>query len=118
MESHVFHSLYRAVQSNTVSNTTVDHLKNETLVSSSDGFSVTQRILIFFGLTVFAIVTNFARMFVFYTICVNASRVLHNKMFASIMRAPIRLFDTNPTGETVNLVPVLVRQEDSERIGQ
>ena len=34
----------------------------------------------------------------FYFICVNASRVLHNWMFASVLRALVRFFDTNPIG--------------------
>jgi len=34
-----------------------------------------------------------------YIMCLNASRNLHNKMFKSILRAPILFFDTNPVGK-------------------
>lgn len=33
-----------------------------------------------------------------FLICLTAARILHNKMFRSILRAPILFFDTNPVG--------------------
>ena len=33
-----------------------------------------------------------------FLICLAAARTLHNKMFRSILRAPILFFDTNPVG--------------------
>ncbi len=55
-----------------------------------------KRIAIYAGITGFAIITNFARAILFYLVCVNASKVLHNRMFTSVLRAPIYFFDTNP----------------------
>ncbi len=68
----------------------------------SDG----NRIGIYAGATGFAIVINFARTIMFYFVCVNASRVLHNRMFASVLRAPVYFFDTNPIGEHQILIEV------------
>ncbi|CAM5999831.1 unnamed protein product, partial [Sphagnum balticum] len=38
----------------------------------------------------------------FFTICMNASINLHNKLFASVIRAPISFFDSNPIGRLLN----------------
>ncbi|CAF1537136.1 unnamed protein product [Rotaria sp. Silwood1] len=35
-------------------------------------------------------------------ICLNAGRVLHNKMFKRVIRCPISFFDTNPVGRILN----------------
>ncbi|XP_057665405.1 ATP-binding cassette subfamily C member 4-like isoform X2 [Diorhabda carinulata] len=42
------------------------------------------------------------RSFLYYRICMNASKVLHNKMFSCILKAPIRFFDINPSGRILN----------------
>lgn len=34
-----------------------------------------------------------------YLILMNAAKVLHNKMFNNILQAPMRFFDTNPSGK-------------------
>jgi len=80
------------------STTNVTLLGNGTLRSSCLLFT-NQRIGIYAGTTAAAILINFARTITFYFLCVNASRVLHNRMFAAILRAPILFFDTNPIGE-------------------
>lgn len=41
------------------------------------------------------------RCFLFFSICMVASKVLHNKMFASLLSAEMKFFDQNPTGELV-----------------
>ena len=55
---------------------------------------------IYAAITVASIILNFIRSALFYLVCVNASRVLHNRMFGAIIRAPVRFFDTNPSGES------------------
>ena len=88
--------LLRADCSTTVTNVTL--LGNGTLRSSCF-LSTNQRIGIYAGTTATAILINIARTITFYFLCVNASRVLHNRMFATILRAPVLFFDTNPIGE-------------------
>ena len=53
---------------------------------------------IFAGVAGSAIVLSIMRAVLFYSLCVNAARNLHNKMFAALLRAPVRFFDTNPIG--------------------
>lgn len=65
---------------------------------STCSFDNDQRRGIYGGLIVALIVFNLLRAIVCYAICVTASRVLHNKMFASVLRAPVFFFDTNPIG--------------------
>lgn len=38
----------------------------------------------------------------FFSICMRASKVLHNRMFKSILNATMRFFDTNPSGRILN----------------
>lgn len=42
------------------------------------------------------------RCFLFFKICMRSSKILHDKMFASILHAPMRFFDTNPSGRILN----------------
>ncbi|CAN7997610.1 unnamed protein product [Ixodes hexagonus] len=44
------------------------------------------------------VVTSMARTVAFFAMCMRASVTLHNRMFRSVIRAPIYFFDTNPIG--------------------
>ncbi|XP_014219727.1 multidrug resistance-associated protein 4-like [Copidosoma floridanum] len=57
---------------------------------------------VYTGLIVGTIVWTVARNALFFKICMNASKSLHNGMFASILRAPMRFFDINPSGRILN----------------
>ncbi|XP_064381893.1 ATP-binding cassette sub-family C member 4-like isoform X2 [Halichondria panicea] len=61
-----------------------------------------QRRGVYGALIVSLIGFNLLRAVMCYAICVNASRVLHNRMFASVMRVPVLFFDTNPIGRILN----------------
>ena len=63
---------------------------------------VEERVGVYGGLLVSLVIVNIARIIAFFIVCVNASRVLHNRMFASILRAPVHFFDTNPVGRVLN----------------
>ncbi|XP_074039396.1 ATP-binding cassette sub-family C member 4 [Leptinotarsa decemlineata] len=49
-----------------------------------------------------SIVLSTARAIVFYKVCMNSSKGLHNRMFANVLKAPMRFFDTNPSGRILN----------------
>jgi len=82
--------------------TTNDTLLGNGTLRSSCLLSTNQRIGIYAGTTAAAILLSFARTITFYFLCVNASRVLHNRMFAAILRAPVLFFDTSPIGRVLN----------------
>ena len=73
-------------------------LEGNNSVPSTCFLTTNQRIAIYVGCSMAAVVLSFIRALLFYFICVNASRVLHNRMFASVLRAPVLFFDTNPIG--------------------
>ena len=58
-----------------------------------------QRIGIYGGLLGSLTILAALRAILFFILMLNASRVVHNRMFARILRAPILFFDTNPVGE-------------------
>ncbi|XP_032237842.2 ATP-binding cassette sub-family C member 4 isoform X2 [Nematostella vectensis] len=49
-----------------------------------------------------AFLLTVTRTFMFLFITLNSSRNLHNKMAATVLRAPVLFFDTNPTGRILN----------------
>lgn len=48
------------------------------------------------------VVVSLLRSFMFFSMAMAASTRLHNNMFASITRAPMRFFHTNPSGRILN----------------
>lgn len=55
-------------------------------------------IWIYSALIIGSVVLLTIRSFMYYRVCMKASKVMHNKMFANILQAPMRFFDTNPSG--------------------
>nr|CAH7718231.1 unnamed protein product [Callosobruchus chinensis] len=49
-----------------------------------------------------AVILTSVRSIFYFKICMTASKVLHNRMFACILQAPMRFFDTNPSGRILN----------------
>lgn len=42
------------------------------------------------------------RGFLFFNVCMNSSRRLHDNMFGALLRAPMLFFDKNPSGRILN----------------
>ncbi|CAH1981029.1 unnamed protein product [Acanthoscelides obtectus] len=49
-----------------------------------------------------AVILTSLRSIFYFKICMTASKVLHNQMFSCILQAPMRFFDTNPSGRILN----------------
>ncbi|XP_023383782.1 multidrug resistance-associated protein 4 [Pteropus vampyrus] len=57
---------------------------------------------IYSGLTIAIFIFAIARSLLLFYVLVNSSQTLHNKMFESILKAPILFFDRNPIGRILN----------------
>ncbi|XP_077014652.1 ATP-binding cassette sub-family C member 4 [Tamandua tetradactyla] len=57
---------------------------------------------IYSGLTVATVFFGIVRSLLVFYVLVNSSQNLHNKMFESILKAPVLFFDRNPIGRILN----------------
>ncbi|KAJ8979912.1 hypothetical protein NQ317_005348 [Molorchus minor] len=57
---------------------------------------------IYGALIIAAIVITLARSLVFFNLAMRSSTNLHSKMFNALLKAPMRFFDTNPSGRVLN----------------
>lgn len=71
-------------------------LGGETVFSTIDGLYI-------YGFLILAVVAvTLSRGFIFFAVCMRASKKLHDKSFLSLLHSPMRFFDTNPSGRILN----------------
>ncbi|CAG9814462.1 unnamed protein product [Phaedon cochleariae] len=59
--------------------------------------------MIIYGvLIILAVILTLSRSILYYKMCMLASKNLHSKMFNALLKAPMRFFDTNPSGRVLN----------------
>lgn len=58
-----------------------------------------ERIGVYTTTTLIATVFSFSRAILFCYVCINASKVLHNRMFKAVLHAKVLFFDLNPVGK-------------------
>ncbi|RVE75296.1 hypothetical protein OJAV_G00015460 [Oryzias javanicus] len=68
---------------------------------------------VYAGLTASTIVFGFMRNLLLFNILVRSAQALHNRMFNSILRTPVRFFDINPIGRVLNRFSKDIGQLDS-----
>uniref|UniRef100_A0A7M4G370 Multidrug resistance-associated protein 4 n=1 Tax=Crocodylus porosus TaxID=8502 RepID=A0A7M4G370_CROPO len=71
-------------------------------VNETTHLDLTLYLGIYAGLTVVTILFGIIRSLLVFQILVNAGQILHNKMFQSILEAPVLFFDRNPIGRILN----------------
>ncbi|KAJ8919557.1 hypothetical protein NQ315_002179 [Exocentrus adspersus] len=57
---------------------------------------------VYSGIILSCIVVSVTRVMLFFRVCTNSSIALHKRMLRSILEAPIRFFQTNPSGRILN----------------
>ncbi|XP_016960247.1 ATP-binding cassette sub-family C member 4 [Drosophila biarmipes] len=65
-------------------------------------FTTFECMYIYGGLIIAVVIMTTFRGFLFFKICMHASKVLHDRMFACILHATMRFFDTTPSGRILN----------------
>ena len=65
---------------------------------STCSLSNEQRIGVYGGLVGSLFVFSALRAVLFFLLVLNAARIVHNRMFSRVLRAPILFFDTIPIG--------------------
>uniref|UniRef100_A0A8C4VSD5 Multidrug resistance-associated protein 4 n=1 Tax=Gopherus evgoodei TaxID=1825980 RepID=A0A8C4VSD5_9SAUR len=60
------------------------------------------RFCLILGLTMATVLFGIVRSLLVFTVLVNAGQTLHNKMFQSLLKAPVLFFDRNPIGRILN----------------
>uniref|UniRef100_A0A4W6DND0 Multidrug resistance-associated protein 4 n=1 Tax=Lates calcarifer TaxID=8187 RepID=A0A4W6DND0_LATCA len=71
------------------------------------------KLIFFTGLTAAVIVFGFMRNLLLFNVLVRCAQALHNCMFNSILRTPVRFFDINPIGRVLNRFSKDIGQLDS-----
>ncbi|KAL7032928.1 hypothetical protein ACKWTF_007429 [Chironomus riparius] len=68
----------------------------ETMFSTKDGLYI-------YGFLILAVVSvTLSRGFIFFAVCMRASKKLHDTSFLSLLHSPMRFFDLNPVGRILN----------------
>ncbi|XP_077976259.1 ATP-binding cassette sub-family C member 4-like [Styela clava] len=73
-----------------------------TSVNKTSTFDTSYYMKIYAVLSVMVFLTVLLRTNLHFYICVTSGIHMHKKMFKAILRAPIRFFDTNPSGRILN----------------
>uniref|UniRef100_A0A8B9PGZ5 ATP binding cassette subfamily C member 4 n=1 Tax=Apteryx owenii TaxID=8824 RepID=A0A8B9PGZ5_APTOW len=72
------------------------------LVKDAYLYVFSDHIFLISGLTVATILFGIIRSLLVFQVLVNSGQTLHNKMFQSILKAPVLFFDRNPIGRILN----------------
>lgn len=73
-------------------------------VTLTDTLTLNQNASVFTGLVASLFFLTLIRTTCFFVTCMRSSITLHNRLFKSVLKAPIKFFDTNPIGILLNRV--------------
>ncbi|XP_045455226.1 ATP-binding cassette sub-family C member 4-like [Melitaea cinxia] len=80
----------------------IDLEPNLNLYSLIGPLNTSQYLYVYTALIVCCVLFIMARAFMFFKVCMTASRNLHNDMFHSMLRGVMRFFDSNSSGRILN----------------
>lgn len=87
---------------NLSNNSTVRSI-NQTIIANDTYYFDNATALWIYGIFIIVcVVMTTARNVMFYKICMNASKNLHNTMFGCLLKAPMRFFNTHASGRILN----------------
>lgn len=76
--------------------------KSKMKATCDDSFLINNIIYVYAGIVCTCVVLLLFRAVYYYTLAMNASKNLHNKMFSNLTHASMRFFDINPSGRILN----------------
>lgn len=82
--------------------TSSDLVTNERNFSESITNDYRYSIYFYTALILVLVTLTMVRSYLFFTCASNSSKNLHAKMFSCLLKAPMRFFDTNPSGRILN----------------
>ncbi|XP_038673881.1 multidrug resistance-associated protein 4 [Scyliorhinus canicula] len=88
---------YWATSQERLNNTQINGSSNKMRQLDTDFY-----LSIYAGLTIAVIIFGITRSLIIFKVLVKASQEMHNRMFTSIIRAPVLFFDRNPVGRILN----------------
>ncbi|OXU18927.1 hypothetical protein TSAR_000783 [Trichomalopsis sarcophagae] len=68
----------------------------------SNYLSVDKALIIYGCILLGCVITAVCKSLLFYKICMNSSTNIHNQMFSCVLRAPMRFFDKQTSGQILN----------------
>ncbi|EFA04472.2 putative multidrug resistance-associated protein lethal(2)03659-like Protein [Tribolium castaneum] len=79
-------------------------LTDDILIDNQEVYLIKTEVAMYIygGIIAFAIFFTLVRSFAFFKMAMTASKNLHGKMFHALLQAPMRFFDTNPSGRVLN----------------
>uniref|UniRef100_A0A3P9LF64 ATP-binding cassette, sub-family C (CFTR/MRP), member 4 n=1 Tax=Oryzias latipes TaxID=8090 RepID=A0A3P9LF64_ORYLA len=92
------------------------NLKNSSIPNgqnSTEELDLNLYLGVYAGLTASTIVFGFMRNLLLFNVLVRCAQALHNRMFNSILKTPVRFFDINPIGRVLNRFSKDIGQLDS-----
>ncbi|XP_017848989.2 multidrug resistance-associated protein 4 [Drosophila busckii] len=76
-----------------------EHMRSQ---GADTSFTTYECMYIYGALIIGVVIMTVFRGFLFFKVCMHASKVLHDRMFRCILNATMRFFDTNPSGRILN----------------
>ncbi|XP_008557311.1 ATP-binding cassette sub-family C member 4 [Microplitis demolitor] len=77
-------------------------LANQTMAGDEAFYDKNTALTIYGILIALCVIMITARNLMFYKVCMNASKNLHNSMFACLLQAPMKFFNTTSSGRILN----------------